>query len=103
MYCKGDPCVPKFYQHQRALAEVTAKLKRLGKEKHGLSASTIANVDKKLKKVLPLAKVGETSTAKKENREDGTTGTMKKKRHSADRDLALDGLTLSPRKRRRVQ
>ncbi|KAJ7637920.1 hypothetical protein DFH06DRAFT_1053934, partial [Mycena polygramma] len=102
MYCKGDPRVPEFYQRRRALAEVTAKLKRSGEEKHGLSASTIANVDKKLKKVLPVAKVGQTSTTTKENRDDGTTGMMKKKRHSADRDLALEGLVLSPRKRRRI-
>ncbi|KAJ7601865.1 hypothetical protein DFH06DRAFT_1399924 [Mycena polygramma] len=103
MYCKGDPRVPEFYQRRRALAEVTVKLKRSGEEKHGLSASTIANVDKKLKKVLPVAKVGQTSTTTKENREDGTTGMMKKKRHSADRDLALEGLVLSPRKRCRIQ
>ncbi|KAJ7438872.1 hypothetical protein FB451DRAFT_1378109 [Mycena latifolia] len=97
MYCKGDPRVPEFYHRRRALAEVTAKLKFQGTEKKGLSSRAVAAIDKKLAKVKGL------ENGEKENcGNDCSAGTGRKRRHSADRDLALTAdIILSPRKRRR--
>ena len=97
MYCKGDPCIPEFYQRHQAVAEVTAKLGFHGEEKKGLLTKAIATVDKK------LAEVKVDNLASKENQEGTSAGNIKKKRHSADRDMASMGLILSPRKRRCIE
>ncbi|KAJ7468853.1 hypothetical protein B0H11DRAFT_2045141 [Mycena galericulata] len=99
LFCKGDPRVPEFYHRRRALAEVTAKLKSKGTEKKGLSGSTIASINKS------LAKLPGGANHQKENEKDVASleGSGRKKRHSADRDLALAAdLVLPPRKRQKL-
>ncbi|KAJ7099989.1 hypothetical protein B0H15DRAFT_927592 [Mycena belliarum] len=96
-YCKGDPRALKFYHRRLALAEVTAKLKVRGEEKQGLSPKVLAGVEKKVARI-PAAAL--TATSNKENVEGDKPNP--KKRRSADRGLALSGLVLSPRKRRRL-
>ncbi|KAJ7780495.1 hypothetical protein B0H14DRAFT_3164134 [Mycena olivaceomarginata] len=95
MYCKGDPRVPEFYHRRLALAEVTAKLRLRGKGKKGLAAKVVAGVNKKIARI-PKLEVGEDGNKENEKKPQG------KRRHSADRDLALSGLILSPRKKRRL-
>ncbi|KAK7012380.1 hypothetical protein R3P38DRAFT_3588120 [Favolaschia claudopus] len=94
LYCQCDPRVTEFY----LLA--TAKLKAKGVEKQGLGSKVLGAVEGKVAKV---AMAQNSSAAAKENLPAPKMPPKnKKKRHSADRDLAEVGLVLSPRKRRRV-
>jgi hypothetical protein len=95
MYCKGDPRVSEFYHRRHVLAVATAKLKSRRNEKKGLATTTLAAVNRKVAKVS--VKVME-----KENVRASKIGGTQQKRHSADRNLAEAGLTLSPRKRRKL-
>lgn len=98
MYCKADPRLPQFYHHRYALGVATAKLKSRGEEKKGLATNTLAAVKRQVAKM----QVNIQSTVEKENAGDLEIGGKRKKRHSADRDLAAAGLSLSPRKRRKL-
>ncbi|KAK7041223.1 hypothetical protein R3P38DRAFT_3453508 [Favolaschia claudopus] len=93
--CQCDPRVTEFYLRHHALSIATAKLKAKGAEKQGLGSKVLGAVEGKVAKV-----------AMAQNKENLPAPKMppknKKKRHSADRDLAEVGLVLSPRKRRRV-
>ncbi|KAJ7156231.1 hypothetical protein C8R46DRAFT_1294815 [Mycena filopes] len=100
MYCKGDPRVKEFYHRRQALAEVTAKLRYRGEAKSGLPSKVMAGVNKKLARI---AKIEVVDDGGKENDEEVVKEKSRgRKRHSADRDLAMSGLILSPRKKRRV-
>ncbi|KAJ7022894.1 hypothetical protein C8F04DRAFT_1272088 [Mycena alexandri] len=94
MYCKEDPRIPEFYHRRRTLTDATAKLKFRGEEKKGLPGKAVAVVNKKLAWIKVV-----NAESNKENVVEKPRG---KKRHSADRDLALSNLVLSPRKKRRV-
>ncbi|KAK6988967.1 hypothetical protein R3P38DRAFT_3092724 [Favolaschia claudopus] len=94
LYCQCDPWVTEFYLRRHALSIATAKLKAKGVEKQGLGSKVLGAVEGKVAKV---------AMAQKENLPAPKMPPKnKKKRHSADRDLAEVGLVLSPRKRRRV-
>lgn len=102
MYCKGDPRVPEFYQRRWMIAVETARLKSRGTEKKGLTGRVLAKVNTKVAKV-----VGTLVQKEEEDKENvgspsasGNPPVMRKKRHSADRDMAAS--ILSPRKRRRT-
>ncbi|KAJ6572487.1 hypothetical protein DFH09DRAFT_1277419 [Mycena vulgaris] len=98
MYCKGDPRVSEFYHRRHVLAVATAKLKSRGDEKKGLATKTLAAVNRKVAKVSVKVE----STVEKENGRASKMEGTRKKRHSADRDMAAAGLTLAPRKRRKL-
>ncbi|KAK7036928.1 hypothetical protein R3P38DRAFT_3480764 [Favolaschia claudopus] len=95
LYCQCDPRVTEFYLRRHALSIATAKLKAKGVEKEGLGSKVLGAVEGKVAKVA-MARDKENLPAPK------MPPKNKKKRHSADRDLAEVGLVLSPRKRRRV-
>jgi ethanolamine ammonia-lyase large subunit len=98
MYCKADPRVSEFYQRRHVLSVATSELKSHGEEK-GLATKTLAAVNRQMIKVNAIVNSEKTeSTLEKENKIVGNG----KKRHSADRDLAIAGLVLSPRKRRKL-
>ncbi|KAJ7823756.1 hypothetical protein B0H13DRAFT_1919493 [Mycena leptocephala] len=92
------PRLPQFYHHRYALGVATAKLKSRGKENKGLATNTLAAVKWQVAKMQASIQ----STVEKENAEDLEIGEKWKKRHSADRDLAAAGLSLSPRKCRKL-
>jgi hypothetical protein len=72
----------------------TAKLKAHGEEKKGLSSKALADANRKLTKMSVLIPM----VNGKENQLE-----RKKKRRSADRDMAaIDGLNLSPSKPQNV-
>jgi len=98
MYCKADPHLPQFYHHRYALGVATATLNSQGEEKKGLATNTLAAVKRQVAKM----QVNIQSTVEKENVGDLEIGGKRKKRHSADRDLAVAGLSLSPRKCRKL-
>jgi multimeric flavodoxin WrbA len=92
------PRLPQFYHHRYALGVAITKLKSRGKEKMGLATNTLAAVKRNIAKM----QVNIQSTVEKENAGDLEIGGKWKKRHSADRDLAAAGLSLSPRKHRKL-